>query len=73
MYCSKYCLVTSLNETLNFLKLDNIYQIELAKFMCQVHHKKFKTALNGCFVDITKLHSHNTRTKHKQVSSNDSR
>ena len=31
--------------------------------MYQLHHKKFKTALNDCFVDITNIHSHNTRTK----------
>ena len=30
--------------------------------MYQLHHKKFKTALNDCFVDISKIHSHNTRT-----------
>ena len=66
-YSSKYCPVTSLCKTLNFLKLDNIYQLELAKFMYQLYHKKFKTALNNCFVDITKIHSHNTRTKHNIV------
>ena len=31
--------------------------------MYHLHHKKFKTALNDCFVDITKIHSHNTKTK----------
>ena len=45
-YSSKYCPVTSLHKTLNFLKLDDIYLLELAKFMYQLHHKKFKTALN---------------------------
>ena len=59
-YSSKYCPVTSLYKALNFLKLDDIYQIEVAKFMYQLHHKKFKTALNDCFIDITKIHSHNT-------------
>ena len=39
------------------------FRLELAKFMYQLHHKKFKTALNDCFVDITNIHSHNTRTK----------
>ena len=62
-YCSKFCPVTSLYKTLNFLKLDDIYLLEPAKFMYQLHHKKFKTALNDCFVDITKIHCHNTRTK----------
>ena len=63
MYGSKYCPV-SLHKTLNFLKLDDIYQLELAKFMYQLHHKKFKTALHDCLIDITKIHSHNGRTKH---------
>ena len=66
-YSSKHCPVTSLYITLNFLKLDHIYRLELAKFMYQLHHKKFKTALKDCFVDTTKIHSHNTRTKHNLV------
>ena len=66
MYSSRYCPVTSLFKTLNFLKLD-IYKLELAKFMYQLHHKKFKAALNDCFIDITKIHSHNTTTKHNLV------
>ena len=59
--------VTSLYKTLSFLKLDDIYQLELAKFMHQLHHKKFKTALKNRVVDISKIHSHNTRTKHNIV------
>ena len=39
-YSSKYCPVTSLYKTLNFLKLDDIYRLELAKFMYQLHNKK---------------------------------
>ena len=68
-YTSKYCPVTSLYKTLNFLKLDDIYLLDLAKFkfMYQLHHKKFETDLNDCFVDITKIHSHNTRTKDNLV------
>ena len=49
------------------MKLDNIYRLELAKFMYQLHHKKFKTALKDYFVDITKIHSHNTKTKHHLI------
>ena len=40
---------------------------KLAKFMYQLNHKKFKTALNDYFVDITSIHFHNTRTKHNLV------
>ena len=64
---SKYCLVTSLYKTLNFLKLDDICLLQLAKFMYQLHYQKFKAALNDCFIDITKIHRHNTRTKHNLV------
>ena len=49
-------------QNLNFLKLDDIYLLELAQFMYQLHHKKFKTGLNYCIVDITKIYSHKTRT-----------
>ena len=68
LFCPKielaiYFIKLTLHKTLSFLKLDDIYLLELAKIMSQLHHKKFKTALNDCFVDITKIHSHNTRTK----------
>ena len=49
------------------MKLEDIYQVELAKVMYQLHHKKLKTALNDCFVDIANIHSDNTRTKHNLV------
>ena len=62
-YSRKYRPMTSSHKTLSFLKLNDIYLLEQAKFMDQLHHKKFKTALNNCFVYITKIHSHNTRTK----------
>ena len=66
-YSSKYCPVTGLYKLLNFLKLDDIYRLELAKFMYQLHHKKFKTALNDCFDDITNIHSHITRKKQNLI------
>ena len=66
-YNSKYCPVTCLYKSLNFLKLDDIYELELAKFMYQLHHKKFKIVPNDCFIDITSIHSHNTGTKHNLV------
>ena len=59
--------MTSLHKTLNTLKLEDIYQLELAKFMYQFHRKKFKTALNACFVDIASVHSHYIRTKRNLV------
>ena len=54
-YSSKHCPVTSLYKTLNFLKLDDIYRLELAKFMHQLHHRKFKTAFKDCFIDTQKF------------------
>ena len=65
--CNTIIIIISLLFTIYFLKLDDIYELELAKFTYQLHHNKFKTALNDCFVDITKIHSHNTRTKHNLV------
>ena len=41
-YSSKYCPVTFLYKTLNFLKLDDIYLLELAKFMYQLITKNLK-------------------------------
>ena len=66
-YSSQYYPVTCLYKMLNFLKLDDIYRLELAKFMYRLHHKKFKTARNDCFVDITNIRSYNTRAKQNLV------
>ena len=41
-YSSKHCPVTSSYKTLNFLKLDNIYPLEVAKFMYQLQHRNLK-------------------------------
>ena len=44
-YSSKYCPVTPLYKTLNFLKLEDIYQLELARFMYQLIIKKSRHSL----------------------------
>ena len=44
-YSSKYCPMTVLYETLNFLKLSDIYKLELGKFMYQLHHDKLPEML----------------------------
>ena len=33
-FIGKYCFMTPLCKTLNLLKLNDIYKLELAKFMC---------------------------------------
>ena len=66
-YSNRSCPMTPLYKSLNFLKLNDIYSLELAKFMYQLHNKKFKTALKDCFVNITEIHSHNTRIKRNIV------
>ena len=50
-------------QMFEFLKLEDIYSLKPAKFLYQLHHKKFKTALNDCFVDMNNQ-GHNTRTKY---------
>ena len=66
-YSSKYCPMTVLYKTLNFLKLSDIYKLELGKFMYQLHHDKLPEMLYDSLVKIDEVHDHNTRQLQKQV------
>ena len=59
--------MTVLYKTLNFLKLFDIYKLELGKFMYQLHHDKLREMLYDSLVKIDEVHNHNTRQLQKQV------
>ena len=57
--------VTSLYKNLNFLKLDDIYKLELAKFMHKVYNKTLPKAFKSNLTKLASTHEHNTRQSTK--------
>ena len=66
-YNKKYSHVSQLCKHLNLLKLNDIYEFELAKFMYLLHNKKLPAVFSSQFTKIEKIHSHNTRQINKCV------
>ena len=52
---------------LNFLKLTEIYELELAKFMHQLQNNKLPKLLENLFCEIDTVHGHNTRQASKII------
>ena len=59
-FSSKNCKMTILNQKLNVLKLADIYSLELAKYMHQLHNNKLPFSLYEDYVKLNEIHSHNT-------------
>ena len=57
--------VTSLYKNLNFLKLDDIYKLELAKFMYKVYNKNLPKIIENKFTKLASTHEYNTRQSAK--------
>jgi len=51
-YSSKFCPITNLYNKLNFLKLTDIYKLELAKIMHQLLNSKLPKSLHALFTKI---------------------
>ena len=52
---------------LNFLKLTEIYELELAKFMHQLQNNKLPKLLEDLFCEIDTVHGHNIRQASKII------
>ena len=48
-------------QTFNFLQLEDIYLLELAKFMYQLYHNKFPQKVYASFSRLTKIHNCNKK------------
>ena len=59
--CSKFTPISTLSKALNFLYLDDIYLLELAKFMYQLYHSKLPQKFYALCSKLTEIHNHNTR------------
>ena len=55
--------INKMYSTLQFLKIDDIYEFELYKFMHQLHHGKLPEVFYKSFTKIASVHAHNTRFK----------
>ena len=63
----KFSRVTQLFKNLKPLKLRDVYNLELAKFMHQIYNNKTPFLFQDKFTKLEKIHSHKTR---KPSSSN---
>ena len=61
----KFSHVTFLYKKLNFLKLKDVYKLELTKFMHKLFHNKLPNVFKTKFIELINLHSHETRKPNK--------
>ena len=61
----KFSHVTFLYKKLNFLKLKDVYNLELGKFIHKLFHNKLLNVFKTKFIKLINIHSHETR-KSKQ-------
>ena len=59
--------MTILYQKLNILKLEDIYGLELAKDMHQLHNNKLPFSLFEDYVKLNEIHNHNTRQTRNAV------
>ena len=64
---NKFVHVTKLYEELKFLKLNEICQLELAKFMHQLNYDRLPDIYYNQFTKIEEIHSHDTRQVKKAL------
>ena len=55
---------TLLYSNLNILKLDDMINMEFAKFMFKFNNKMLHESFDGYFTILDNIHKHNTRQKH---------
>ena len=60
-FSSSYQNVNNVYKNFKLLKLQDIYRLELAKFMYKLEHNKLPNLLNNNFVKITNHHKYGTR------------
>ena len=59
--------MTILYQKLYILKLADMYDLELAKYMHQLHNNKLLFSLYEDYVKLNEIHSHNTRQTQNAV------
>ena len=64
---ARYSPLSPVYKKLNFLKLTEIYELELAKFMHQLQNNKLPKLFQDLFCKIDTVHGHNTRHATKNI------
>ena len=64
---SRYSPLSPLYKKFNFLKLTEIYELELAKFMHQLQNNKFLKLFHDLFCKTNSVHGHNTTRASKDI------
>ena len=59
--------MTNLFKNLNLLKLNDIYKLEFAKFMYQLHHGTLPKSFDDRFINLSAIHNYSTRQKQNMV------
>ena len=61
-WSSYRCHETPLHGQLNLLKLDDIYQLEIAKPMHNVYSNRIRRTFDRLFTAVNSVHTHQTRS-----------
>ena len=64
-FSKKYSHVTNICKSLNLLKLNDIYKLELAKFVYQLHCGTLPKSFCDGFIKLSAIHNYLTRHKIK--------
>ena len=59
--------MTNLSKNLNLLKLNDIYKLELAKFMHQLQHGTLTKSFYNRFIKISAVYNYLTRQKQRCI------
>ena len=55
-------------KKLNFFKLEDIYKLELAKYMYKLHHRYLPSSLMNSYTKIESIHIRNTNRQVENIS-----
>ena len=61
MFRNLYTPTSQMYQELQVLKVEDIYQLELAKFMYQLHHNQLPKNFYQSFRKLNTIHQHETR------------
>ena len=66
-FSKKYSHVTNLYKNLNLLKLNDIYKLEFAKFLYQLHSGTPPKSFYDRFIQLSAIHNYSTGQKQNLV------
>ena len=67
LFCNLRTPLSFINKQLNILKLDDMYELQMAKFMYRLHYSKLPKNLYNSFQKLTSVHEYQTRLVNSTV------